>query len=317
MKILGVVLVSVMGCVAPSNESVSAHAVQPSGAVTFRFRGSLPPEGDTCRHRATWQGAFYYRESLCGTNFHGYVTLPSTPTEGYSSPFNIGDGAPYGMVFTSAGRRPRVMPYVQVSVANDFEDPYWAYPSPSDLFEIASGTSNSNDGFFASFLDPTATAIDNEELIPDPARFSEVCWNALGGCAIVVGDAWAEFNAIDLRFTRSPIAIPVPATEENPFVGSSNTWLDTDHTMMGFTLDIFDASTFATPTCDSWTLFDEGGTESAVEGIVHHDGHGLQHAAYTVTAGSANPARQFIATNVTCTFARPDGARLENTVIWY
>jgi hypothetical protein len=318
MKKTAVVWVLVVGCA--SSSSVSEEQLHQSlehEAATFRFTGALPDEGTTCVHSP------HYRNSLCGASFHGYFTIPSTPIyDGYyETPFDEqGFGVPpYGMVLEVEGKRPRLFYYVTVSIGNDITN--WLDPEGPliDTFHIASSASNSNDGFDASFIDPTGSAVDGVELMPDPASFSEVCSDNLGGCPLVVGDARSDFVAIDLQLTRSAAVIAVPRedTAAPYFAVSATDWSDTDHTIAVITLDIFDDYTFASSTCDLWVkVRDADGVEHAVEAVARHSARGQRQAVLSIETGSANPGRQLRDANVTCTFALPGTPVIETTAIW-
>jgi len=252
------------------------------------------------------------------------VPNPDYPNALYETPYDEqGLGiAPYGMVLHVDGQPPRVFPFVTVEIANDIRHPLTPEdPSLVDRLQISASASYSNDGFSASFLSPTATAIDDEDLMPDPARFSDVCWDSWEGCPFVVGDAAADLLSIDLHWSRSPVVVAVPRDDGSTpyFFITATDWIDADHTAVSFTVEIFDAFTFATPTCDLWVQLEEaeGAEPHAVQGIVRHDGQRQQRAVLTIETGSPNPARQFDAVNVTCGFSIPGEALVESSSIWY
>jgi hypothetical protein len=320
MKRTSVVLVMMVGCASPVTERVVTQSINEQ-AATFRFSGSLPVEGDTCRQSP------HYRSGLCGARFHGYFTIPSTPDPNYGSgyyqtPYDEQGVVtlPWGMVLEVDGKRPRIFYYVTVSIGNDVTN--WLNPDGPlvDTFHLSASANLSNDGFDVSFTDPTGTAIDNDELMPDPARFAEVCSDSLGGCPLVVGDSSSDFLAMDLQLTRSPVAVSVPrAMDAVPyFYISAADWLDADHTTAAIALDVFDEFTFATSTCDVWLQFREaeGASPHAVQGIVSHRARGQQHAVLTIETGAANPERQLRDANLTCGFARPREPIVESTTIW-
>jgi hypothetical protein len=306
---------------APATERVSTQSID-EAAVTYRFSGSVAEAGETCRHTP------HYRNSLCGTSLHGYLTVPRAPVEGstgyYEGPYDEQGHVlgPYGMVLNVEGRRPRTFPYLYVAVDNDVSNPFTPEdPSPIDTFELAASASYSNDGFTASFMDPTATAIDSQELMPDPSRFSEVCWNDSTGCPLVVGDAASDLRSMQLAFTRSPVVISVPREDhDNPyFMVTAADWTDDQHTTATVTLDIYDSFTFATPTCDLWVELQdsEGAPLHSVQAIVRHEGRGLQHATLSLQTGAPNAERRIAGLNVTCGFSIPGVATIvENTSVW-
>lgn len=316
------VVVLMVGCAVPATEQTATQSVTQAEAATYRFSGSLPDEGETCRHSP------HYRNSLCGKSFHGYLTIPSTPNPDYVNSFYEAPydeqglvSGPYGLVFNVDGRRPRNFPNVFVRIANDIPDPFAESPTLIDTFEIGASASYSNDGFYASFMEPTGTAIDNEQLMPAPSRFSQVCGNDLVGCAMVVGDAASDIRAIALDLSRSPIVVSVPKEErEGPyFVVTSADWSDAEHTTATISLEIFDDHTFATPTCDLWVELREaeGSPLYGAATHAHHDGRTLRQAVLSIGSGAPNPARQLNAVNVTCTFEIQGEAPVESTSIFY
>jgi len=267
----------------------------------------------------------HYRDGLCGTSFNGYFTIPTSPPPGYpdgyyESPYDEqGFGLrPYGMVLDVNGLRPRVFHYVAVNIANDIQN--WMDPEGPliDTLHISASASYSNDGFDVSFTDPTGTAINNVALIPDPAQFSEVCSDSLGGCPLVVRDAASDFLAMDLHLSRSPSVIPVPGEDGNTpyFAVSSADWSNSDHTAAAITLDIYDDFRFASSTCDLWVQVRDAAGTSSVNGVVLNSGRGQQHAVLSIDAGPASPDREIRDVNVTCGFARSGSPVVDSTAIW-
>ena len=314
------VVVLMVGCAVPETEHTATQSIMDAAAATYRFTGSLPAQGETCRRTP------HYRNSLCGKGFHGYLTIPTTPNPDYASsyfeaPYDESGhvAGPYGLVFNIDGTRPRNFQYAFIKIANDIPDPFGE--TLFDTFEIGASASYSNDGFYASFIDPTATAIDNEQLMPTPSRFSQVCTNDSVGCAMVVGDAASDIRSLDLHLSRSPSVITVRKEDRDPpyFFVTSTDWSDAGHTTAMISVEIFDDYTFATPTCELWIELQEG--EDAPLHVVatqaHHDGRTLRQAMLSIESGAPNSARELTAVNVTCSFRIPGESPVESTSIFY
>jgi len=294
--------VGLVGCAGPTERMTEQEQALSDVATTFHFAGTLAT-GDTCSHTAG------YRASLCGSSFHGYLTVP-TAGDGYHD----GAGEPYGMVMHVNGMSPRVFHYVTVAVSNDVED--WFTPEPDlvDTFSVSASADYSNDGFYASFNHPTAMAIDDNSLMPDPARFANVCWDDSTGCPFVIRDAASSYRAATLSFSRASNAITIASadTESPYFAVTAAEWADADHTVATFSLEIYNAYSFASPTCEVWAQFGA----SSVQAIARHDGRDATHATLSIAAGDADPARALSAANITCSFTQPRSPIVQNTTIW-